>query len=58
MMDVKGVLFTVLNRLIEFTGIDKVNGIFFFYKIILSLGNLLWNCYPFSCTSLVGILQI
>lgn len=29
MMDVKGVLFTVLNRLIEFTGIDKVNGFFF-----------------------------
>lgn len=44
-MAIKGGLFAVLNRLIEFTGIDKMDGIIcFLNKIGLSLGNTLWNC--------------
>lgn len=64
MMAVKGVLFTVLNRITEFIGINKVDGSFFFNRIGLSLGNHLWNCsvqhycYPFGCTSLVGVKQV
>lgn len=67
MMAVKWVLFTVLNRLIESLALIKwieEFQFFFFNKIGLSSGKLLWNCsvqhycYPFSCTSLADIKQV